>query len=63
MQIKDNRQNNFTAKIEVTYEDKVKMRFNEPWKKSLRLNIAEPKLYAVRDYVMSCSTVKINYSK
>ena len=56
--IKDNRQNNFTPKIEVTNEDRVKVWFNEQWKTYLKLNIAEPKLYAVRDYVMSCSTVK-----
>jgi hypothetical protein len=56
--IKDNRQNNFTAKIEVTNADKVKVRFNEPWIQFLKLIIAEPKLYTVRDYVMSCSTVK-----
>jgi hypothetical protein len=56
--IKDNRQNNFTAKIEVTKEDKVKVWFNEPWINYLKLNISEPKLYAMRDYVMSCSTVK-----
>jgi hypothetical protein len=29
--IKDNRKKNFTAKIEVTNEDKVKVLFNEPW--------------------------------
>jgi hypothetical protein len=29
--IKDNKQKNFSAKIEVTNEDKVKVRFNEPW--------------------------------
>jgi hypothetical protein len=56
--IKDNRQNDFTAKIEVTNEDTVKVRFNERGLKCLTLNIAEPQLYAVRDYVMSCSTVK-----
>ena len=35
--IKDNRQNDFTAKIEVTNEDTVKVRFNEPWIKMLNV--------------------------
>ena len=29
--IKDNKQKNVNAKIEVTNEEKVKVRFNEPW--------------------------------
>ena len=44
--VKDNRQRHYIAKIEVTNEEKAKVRFNE-------LNIAEPKVYAVRDYVIS----------
>jgi hypothetical protein len=50
--IKDNRQHNFTANIEVTNEDKVKVRFNEPWIKYLKLNIAEPNY--MQSVNMSC---------
>ena len=53
--IKDNRQRNLPPKIEVTKEDKVIVRFNEPWIE-MELNIVEP----VRDYIMS---VKQVYSK
>jgi hypothetical protein len=42
--IKDNRQYNFTAKIEVTNEDNVKMRFNEPWKKKLKVKYSRTKI-------------------
>jgi hypothetical protein len=38
--VKDNRQRHYIAKIEVTNEEKAKVRFNE-------LNIAEPKVYDV----------------
>ena len=36
--IKDNRQKNLTAKIEVTNEDKVKVRFNELWIEMFKVN-------------------------
>jgi len=51
------RQKNFTAKIKVTNQDKVKVRFNEPWIEIIKQN--EKKLQSV---IMSCpsnrSTVK-----
>ena len=56
MVIKDNRQRNLPPKLEVTNEDKVRVRFNEPWMKWLELNIVKP----VSDYIMS---VKQVYSK
>ena len=42
--IKDNRQNNFTAKIEVTNADKVKVRFNEPWIKMFNVKYIRTKI-------------------
>jgi hypothetical protein len=42
--IKDNRQNNFTAKIEVTNEGKVKVRFNEPWIKMFNVKNSRTKI-------------------
>jgi hypothetical protein len=35
--IKDNRQRNLLPKIEVTNEDKVRVRFNEPWIEMVRV--------------------------
>ena len=42
--IKDNRQTNFTAKIEVTNEDKIKVRFNEPWIKMFKVKYSRAKI-------------------
>jgi hypothetical protein len=42
--IKDNRQNNFTAKIEVTNADKVKVCFNELWIKMFKVNYSRTKI-------------------
>ena len=42
--IKDNRQNNVTAKIEVTNEDKVKVQFNEPWIKMFNVKYSRTKI-------------------
>ena len=42
--IKDNRQNNVTAKIEVTNEDKVKLRFNEPWIEMFKVKYSRTKI-------------------
>ena len=42
--IKDNRQNDFTAKIEVTNEDKVKVQFNEPWIKMFNVKYSRTKI-------------------
>ena len=41
--IKDNRQKNVTAKIEVTNEDKVKGRFNEPWIEMIKVKYSRTK--------------------
>jgi hypothetical protein len=42
--IKDNRQNNFTAKIEVTNADKVKVCFNEPWIEMFKVKYRRTKI-------------------
>ena len=42
--IKDNRQNKFTAKIEVTNEDTVNVRINEPWIKILNVKYSRTKI-------------------
>jgi hypothetical protein len=42
--IKDNRQHNFTAKIDVTNEDKVKVRFNESWIKMFKVKYSRTKI-------------------
>jgi len=49
----------------VTNEDKVRVWFNERGYNCFKLNIAEPKVFVVRDYVMSVKQVysKINQSK
>ena len=39
--IKDNRHTNFTAKIEVTNEDKVKVLFNEPWIEMIKVHCVQ----------------------
>ena len=39
--IKDNRQRNLLPKIEVTNEDKVRVRFNEPWIEMVRVKYSK----------------------
>ena len=48
--IKDNRQRNVPSKLEVTNENKVIMRFNEPWIEMVRVKYSRtsPRLYHVR---------------
>jgi hypothetical protein len=41
--IKDNKQKNVTAKIEMTNEDKVKVRFNEPWIEMIKVKYIRTK--------------------
>jgi hypothetical protein len=41
--IKDNKQKNFTAKIEVTNEDKVGVRFNESWIEMIKVKYIRTK--------------------
>jgi hypothetical protein len=41
MVIKDNRQRNLPPKLEVTNEDKVRVRFNEPWIEMVRVKYSK----------------------